>query len=454
MFKRFLLVMALSPVFSAGAQSLCVQFADTACCAKSIIAFGNRKGVTSLDLKFHGLPTDASGCYTTDSVALPEGMAFCPGWMYVGATPHSFIYQPGVRLDVKVDRGSDGNASVSYEGVNAAASRCFDEYEKRFNYDEYFIYPPENDTVSVEDKRKLLDGNYSYMMAEVGKLPAGGVRDFLKQLTEDAYLNFQIRFADKSQANELLKKVDLNSWIGLYNYLPEWAFESYLPEPDYESDMTQWGLGYLDLLKEKITDPTVRERLLDNVAKYVLSWGKSDDVDTFWSAFVGIAGEGSPVVREYTNLVNSLKRNKAGKPAPDITFKDRDGKSHKLSEYYGKVLYIDCWASWCGPCRKEIPYIEKHYKEYYKDNDRIAFISISMDEDRDAWLRIIDKDKPEWLQFIASGEDAGELSRAYGIMGIPRFIIINTDGTIVDADAFRPSDEDFREKIDGIINAG
>lgn len=77
-----------------------------------------------------------------------------------------------------------------------------------------------------------------------------------------------------------------------------------------------------------------------------------------------------------------------------------------------------------------------------------------MDEDRDAWLRIIDKDKPEWLQFIASGEDAGELSKAYGIMGIPRFIIINTDGTIVDADAFRPSDEDFREKIDGIINAG
>ena len=184
----------------------------------------------------------------------------------------------------------------------------------------------------------------------------------------------------------------------------------------------------------------------------MISWGKCDNIDDFWTPFVEFAGKDSRAVRRYADRVISIKKNKSGMPAIDFSFKDRDGNSHRLSDYFGKVLYIDCWASWCGPCRKEIPHIEKHYKEYYKGNDKIAFISISIDEDRDAWLRLIEKDKPEWLQFIASGEESEALSKAYGIMGIPRFLLFNADGTIAVAGAFRPSDENFRQKLDEVIN--
>lgn len=435
----------------AGAQSLTVQFADTADYNSTVIAYGNRKGVSKFDLKFHGMPEDGERVYSTDSVKLHDGMTFCPGWLYVGGKSHAFIYEPGVPLGIKVGRGADGNVDIVYEGKNAPMSEYLQDYDRSFDYEVYFSYEEETDTMSVETKRRILDGNYSRMTAGLKKLPAGEVRDFLARLTDDAYLNYRVRLADKEEARELLKGVDLNSWIGLYNYLPGWAFEAMLPEPDFDNDMTAWGLQYLDSVKAKITDPIVRDNLLDAGAKYVLAWGKCFDVDAFWKPFVALAGEDSPVVMDYADLAASLKRNKAGVPAIDFSFKDREGNSHRLSEYFGKLLYIDCWASWCGPCRKEIPFIERHYEEYYKDNDKICFISISVDDDRDAWLKIIDKDKPGWPQFIASGDEHKALAKAYGIMGIPRFILIAADGTIVNADAFRPSDEDFRDKIDGLL---
>ena len=446
--------MACVSALMAGAQSpLTLQFADTADCSKTAIYLGNRKGLSKFDavpLKFH-VATD--GKVVVDSAILHD-MDFCPAWLYVGEDAFPFIYEPGKRLELSVSRNSDGSAKVDYKGDNVAESKYFSLYENLFDYDRYFIYPPENDTISVEVKRGMLEDNYKTASKELKRFPKGEIRDFLDTLTQDAYLGYNIRFCggDKEKSAELMKKVDLNSWIGLYNYLPLWAFESELSEPDFDADMTPWGLEYIEAIKKKITDPAVRESLLGHCAEAVISWGKCDNIDDFWTPFVEFAGKDSRAVRRYADRVISIKKNKSGMPAIDFSFKDRDGNSHRLSDYFGKVLYIDCWASWCGPCRKEIPHIEKHYKEYYKGNDKIAFISISIDEDRDAWLRLIEKDKPEWLQFIASGEESEALSKAYGIMGIPRFLLFNADGTIADADAFRPSDENFRQKLDEVIN--
>lgn len=140
----------------------------------------------------------------------------------------------------------------------------------------------------------------------------------------------------------------------------------------------------------------------------------------------------------------------ASKPAVNIEFNDKSGRTVKLSSLYGKVLYIDLWATWCGPCRKEIPYVEK-LVEHYKNNKKIQFVSISIDEDRDAWLELLAKDKPQWPQYITTPAQTEALTKAYGLRGIPRFIIINANGTICDADAMRPSNPDFISKMDEII---
>lgn len=78
----------------------------------------------------------------------------------------------------------------------------------------------------------------------------------------------------------------------------------------------------------------------------------------------------------------------------------------------------------------------------------MVFISISVDENREAWLKMIGNDKPQWAQYHVNEDQNEALSDAYGINAIPRFMVIKADGTIGDSDAFRPSDDDFHKKLD------
>ena len=135
---------------------------------------------------------------------------------------------------------------------------------------------------------------------------------------------------------------------------------------------------------------------------------------------------------------------------PDVTFSDPEGQQHRLSDYFGKTLYIDLWATWCVPCMMEIPALARQV-EHYKDDARVMFISISMDKNRQSWLAKLQKDRPAWPQFIANSEEDALISREFGVMSIPRFLLIKADGTILDADAFRPSDPKFSEKLDALL---
>ena len=85
---------------------------------------------------------------------------------------------------------------------------------------------------------------------------------------------------------------------------------------------------------------------------------------------------------------------------------------------------------------------------HFKGNDRVQFISISVDANKKAWQAKLEKDKPEWSQFILSSKDAKAFQEAWGISGIPRFIMIDKNGKIFEADAMRPSDEGIIEFIE------
>lgn len=144
--------------------------------------------------------------------------------------------------------------------------------------------------------------------------------------------------------------------------------------------------------------------------------------------------------------MDAIKRNKRGTMAPDFAFTDSLGNVHHLSDYRGRRVYIDCWATWCGPCCKEIPFLAQHV-EALKGDTSLVILSISMDSNRQAWLRKIRHDRPQWPQMIVDKAQNEALSKAYGITGIPRFIYVAADGSLIDADAFRPSDNDFMERI-------
>jgi len=144
---------------------------------------------------------------------------------------------------------------------------------------------------------------------------------------------------------------------------------------------------------------------------------------------------------EYTDKVvesyNLWKNLVEGNEAPDFTYPDINEDSVSLSDFQGKYVYVDIWATWCGPCRRELPHLEKLIEKYV-DAD-IVFLSISIDEDIEAWKKMVQEKQMKGIQLNASqGWDAA-ICKFYGIKSIPRFLLIGREGEIIFAKAERPS---------------
>ena len=159
----------------------------------------------------------------------------------------------------------------------------------------------------------------------------------------------------------------------------------------------------------------------------------------------------------FKNNYNSNKKIAKGRPSPKFeNYIDIKGGKKSLDSFKGKYVYIDVWATWCGPCIREIPALDKLEKEYHSKN--IAFVSISTDESRrsgGSW----EAAEKKWSNFVKdrnmsgiqlwSGKDT-RFQQEYQINGIPRFILIDPQGNIVDANAPRPSDPRLRNVFNSL----
>lgn len=137
------------------------------------------------------------------------------------------------------------------------------------------------------------------------------------------------------------------------------------------------------------------------------------------------------------------------KPAPDFTCTDIDSNKISLNDFIGKFVYIDFWATWCGPCRKELPEYMKLQHDY--KNKNITFISISLDDNKKSWEKSLKENKPQCVSLIAENGWNSKVARAYQISGIPTFVLIDKSGKIIDSQAPRPSSSEIREKLDNLL---
>jgi thiol-disulfide isomerase/thioredoxin len=146
-----------------------------------------------------------------------------------------------------------------------------------------------------------------------------------------------------------------------------------------------------------------------------------------------------------TEVVTALKH-QVDHDQVDIEVVGLNGKTFKLSDLKGKVVYLDIWASWCGPCRKQFPAAkELKTKLSKKELKNIEFLYISIDNTETVWKLAIEELGIEGTHGLSQGGWGSEVTAKFGVNSIPRYVIIDKQGKVFDGNAPRPSDERLLE---------
>ncbi|REH46338.1 thiol-disulfide isomerase/thioredoxin [Tenacibaculum gallaicum] len=179
------------------------------------------------------------------------------------------------------------------------------------------------------------------------------------------------------------------------------------------------------------------------VSSFVDDFNKKFEGTSLDSAFVvsqkqNILGLENYLTKVYNDKQYLAKKLAKGMESPKfVDYENNAGGTTSLDDLKGKYVYIDLWATWCQPCKNEIPFLKKVEEKYHNKN--IEFVSISVDRQKDyeAWKKMIVDKELSGVQLYAKEDKA--FMDAYRVSGIPRFILLDPEGNIVDSNAPRPS---------------
>jgi thiol-disulfide isomerase/thioredoxin len=300
---------------------------------------------------------------------------------------------------------------LSYERLNILEKEFVSYFTNKFYYDYY-------------SNLIILPGYYQYLnkLSALPELP-GDYYDFL--LVENIF--------DES----LINLPDYLSF--LTNYL-----EYKMSSSPYNKEVMGYYYKYqIELAKEIFTGKNL---------DYIIA--KTVNTALLYSDFT----ESEPLYTEYIDSINSEKFRAIvksqyekiqslmpGNPAPDFTLTDIDGNVITLKDFEGKVIYLDFWASWCGPCIREFPFA-KELKKRMSDNENLVFLYVSIDSDIGKWKEAIEKFEIQGIH-VNSNENKGSMPDTYNVQGVPEYYIIGKDGKIFDNMPPRPSNSKIDEAL-------
>ncbi|SHG28615.1 TlpA disulfide reductase family protein [Flagellimonas flava] len=194
----------------------------------------------------------------------------------------------------------------------------------------------------------------------------------------------------------------------------------------------------------------VRDNPNSVVSAYILSvysnaWGKETTQELFnkFSKENKNSGYGEKIQR-YIELNKELK---VGEQFADFEMGNQNDIPKKLSDVQGKIILLEFWASWCGPCRKENPNLVKTYEEYNPKGFEI--FAVSLDEKKEDWIKAIENDGLKWEHVSDLKGRANEASLIYGVNGIPDNFLISENGDIIARDLYG---EKLNQKLAELLN--
>jgi len=384
--------------------------------------------------------------------------------MYYRSKKYLVYLTPGDKLEVTFD--PDNDDKVVYGGTSAGINTYLlrkDKYDDDNSLARRKLYKmPYNefkDSIAAERKIKE-DYLWSYIK-NIDEVPA----KFVGYELEDVKMEWANQYID-------YKKLHPKYMPNDYESMEKFSF-GFTKELDLKNDhllvLTSFENFIDDYLNLK-TDDKIEAQVPGNPLSgavisekhrlkydYIKKYFKGSDIRNYLRTKVvlSLLGEdGTPTMnpiimqfrkdiknRDYRKLVNDKYIKYAiiddGGIAPDFQGVTRDGRMVSLSDFEGKYVYIDVWATWCGPCKHELPYFEQLKEEYRGRN--IEFVSVSIDKSRFAWENMVREKNMQGHQLFVNGDFDSNFAGLYSIKAVPQFILIDPQGQIIDLTARHPS---------------
>ncbi len=310
-------------------------------------------------------------------------------------------------------------ASSSFKGFQKAQHDCYAPLRK-----ELAQIPNKGFVKYIQDELKQKEDNYAYYYPFYGAMLTGSCPD----------------------------DPDFKSFIGKKKKMTDEEFQAAVSGYFTNAAYILKGIDVTEALKAAAScasKPAQKELAMTLMITQMVSAGNMEGLEEGFEYFSdNVTNEA--YMEQVEELCGNALQLTAGTEAPDIEFEDIDGKVSKLSDFRGKPVYVDLWASWCGPCNEEIPYLARFVESLGKNPD-IVCISISIDDNRDDWVNKLAEVGSAWPQFLATQAGQESISGKYFVSGIPRFLLIDAEGKIASVNAPRPSSTDLLNELKDLL---
>jgi thiol-disulfide isomerase/thioredoxin len=250
------------------------------------------------------------------------------------------------------------------------------------------------------------------------------------------------------------KELDFNraDLVGIRSYMDAIETEATIGlESSLDWNNPESRLNYFNSIIDRADSLIENEKVLNVLLKNHIGLYKSyvdiEQVESRLDEYQAIFEK-----QEYKELKDAIAKIKAlvpGSEVPDFEFTSLEDEQVLLSDFRGDLIYIDLWATWCGPCIREQPYMEELVKEFANKN--VTFLAISTDSSPKPWKKMVADRSLSGTHVYAKGAWKADIMTHFVVEGIPRYILLDTEGKIIDRNAPRPSgniDEVLREQLE------